>query len=134
LQSVLGRKPFLITIKEKINKSTLISYEINENKKIRKNTSDILTVDELVKRISNHYQIKISDLKQRGHRNQENRLRNLAIYYAGRYKGFSNEEIARCFGDISHSGVSQIKRRTHHKIATKKSMMQEVLDLEEIIE
>ncbi len=106
LPSVLGSKEFIANIRSQIKQTHLIDPEITGTKNITKKYANI---DALIADIAKHYQVKVHQIKCRGHRYQENRLKKIAIYLAGRHLGYTNKEIAKTFGNISDSAVSRFK-------------------------
>jgi len=99
-QVILGGEEFIDRVKEMF-KGKALSREILERKRLE----DHLTLDGVLKRISRAFRVDEDSIRSKGGR--ANTARKVAIYFAKRYTGLGNEQIARFFGGILYSAVSK---------------------------
>lgn len=75
-----------------------------------------VTVDDIVKLISNHYEIKIQDIKGKSRANQILTARQVAMFLIKKHLDKSLVEIGKIFGGRDHTTVLNALRRTEkHK-------------------
>jgi putative transposase len=112
--SVLGSPKWIKEIKERYvkkieDKEIYISQEFEEQDEER-------NIKELIQQILDFYNKTWANFKKESKPRAENKLRNWFVYLAVEYGGYEHKEIARSIGNISLSGVTQIKRRLQRRI------------------
>jgi chromosomal replication initiator protein len=89
-----------------------------------------LTVDEIQRIVSAHYNIRVADLKSKSRTKQLVRPRHMAMYLTKRYLEKSLVEIGQAFGGKDHTSVLNALRRMEDHIAKDPEFKRDFEDLE----
>jgi len=120
---ILGREELIDRVKEKF-KGKVLSREILE----RRRFEDHLTLDGVLKRISRALRVDEESIRSRGKR--ANTARKVAVYFAKRYTGLGNEQIAGYFGGIHYSAVSKAYSKLKEEMSADKRLSMLVNELD----
>src|SRR5271156_2903963 len=120
--SVLGSAKWIATIKEQYvkkrkDREIYISKELKDQK-IEKN------IHFLIEHILNYYNQTWSDFSKESKGRAENKLRNWFVYFAIE-QGYELKAIAHVIGNITASGVAQIRCRLQRGIVKNKTLFAE---------
>jgi REP element-mobilizing transposase RayT len=99
-QVILGREEFINRVKGMF-KGGPLSQEILERKRLEQHPA----LDGVLKLTAKAFKIDEDSIRDRGIR--ANTARKVALYFAKRYTGLGNEQIAQSFGGIHYSAVSK---------------------------
>lgn len=121
---ILGGEEFIDRVKEKF-KGKALSREITERKRLE----DHLSLDGVLKRISRAFNnVDEESIRSKGGR--ANTARKVAIYFAKRYTGLGNEQIAPYFGGIQYSAASKAYAKLKEEMAVDRKLSNLVDELD----
>jgi putative transposase len=123
--SALGRDEWIEQIKQRYVYGVIEDAEIYVSEEL-KQKEELEDIDVLIQRVIDCFGQTLEEFRKESVGRGENRLRNWFVYLAIEYGGYALKDVAQSIGDISISGVSQIKRRLHKKICTDKSLQLEL--------
>jgi chromosomal replication initiator protein len=83
---------------------------------IKEKEDKVLTIDEIQKAVSSYYDIKFSDLKSKKRHRNIALPRQVAMYMAREFGGFSFPEIGSSFGGKDHSTAIHACRKIEREL------------------
>lgn len=96
---------------------------------IKEKEDKVLTIDEIQKAVSSYYDIKFSDLKSKKRHKNIALPRQIAMYMAREFGGFSFPEIGSSFGGKDHSTAIHACRKIERELREDPEMRQALRSL-----
>ena len=115
-QVILGGEEFIKRIKRMLTGKAL-SHEIIERRRL----IEYPLLDEVVRLVARAFKINEEVIQGKGSR--ANTARKVALYFAQRYTGLSNEAIGNLFGGIHYSAVSKASMRLKEEMMSDKKLL-----------
>jgi putative transposase len=122
-QVILGGEEFVNRVKG-IFKGKALNQEIPERRRLEQHPA----LDDVLRWISRAFKIDEDSIRSKGSR--ANAARKVAIYFAKRYTGLGNEQIARFFGGIHYSAVSKAYSKLREEMLADKRLSRLVDELD----
>lgn len=120
---LLGGEGFISKIKGML-KGRSLAQEIVERNRLMEHPS----LDGVLKLTAKVFKIDEDTIRDKGRR--ANTARKVALYFAKRYTGLSNEAIARSFGRIHYSAVSKASSKLREEMSSDKKLLKLVEELD----
>lgn len=116
VDGVLGDEGFLGWVAKKFLGTDPLDSERGRRRRVR----TILPVQDVIDAVSSLCSLDAEDLRKKGR--QCNTARDVALYLSREYSGLKNLELAREFGNMRASNVSNICRRISGEMKTNKNL------------
>ncbi len=92
-----------------------------------------ITIDLVVKQLSNYFSTSIADLKSKSRNKEIARPRHIAMYLSRKLAGVTHQEIGRFFGGRDHSSVLHAINKVAEQLKTDTNLERELFEIESLI-
>ena len=115
-QAIAGSPPFVKRVIQRANRGQRPGKDTSQR------TSD---VERILATLSSHF-----NMPRKTFLAGRNTYRNLAIYFAKKYTGLTNNEIGKRFGNITYSAVTRVATRVAERARKDKELLRQLNEIE----